>query len=83
MNGDGVEGLEVVNESERLTVLFEHTEPARLVSCGGRFVHTGGDAVLDDLNSLVPGRWGNGNIAEDPGGVRYGRYLNRWEVLVV
>ena len=54
-NGDGIEGLEVVDKLERLTVLFEHTEPARPVSCSGRFVHTGGNAVLDDLNSLVPG----------------------------
>jgi hypothetical protein len=54
LDGDSVEGLEVMNKAEGLPILLEDTEPARVVSGSGGFVDTGGNLVFDDLYYLIP-----------------------------
>ena len=63
-DGDSIEGLKVVHEPKHLTILFEHTEPALLVSCGGWFIHTRGDMAFDNLYGLILRRRWDRNVSE-------------------
>jgi hypothetical protein len=54
--------LEVVNKTEWLSVLFEYTEPARMIGCIRWLVNSGCDFGLDDVDDSIEKGGRNGNV---------------------
>jgi hypothetical protein len=51
-NGDGVEQVEAVYDTEGTSIAFDYAEPSGAVSGIGRFIRTGRYLFTDDLTSL-------------------------------
>jgi hypothetical protein len=52
-DGDGIEQMEVMYDTEGAPVAFDHTEPPGSVSSIGRFIHTEHYFVMDDFDEFV------------------------------
>ena len=52
VNGDSVEGLEVVHDAQFTTLLID-TEPTRPIGQVGRLVYSGGNILSEQLDDLL------------------------------
>jgi hypothetical protein len=72
-NGDGIEQVEVVYDTEGTSVTFDYAEPSGAVSGIGWFIRTGRYLFMDDFDEfVVETRW-DGDVLVDPWRMRDGR----------
>ncbi|SRR5216683_322627 len=64
-DGDGIEGLKVMNEVQGPT-LFLDTEPAQAVRCIRIFIDASGTLLLKEANNLIVDARQDGNILVSP-----------------
>jgi hypothetical protein len=65
-NGDSVEWMEVMYDTEEASVTFDYAEPPGTISGIGRFIRTGCYFVTDDSDKLIVETRRDGDILVDP-----------------
>jgi hypothetical protein len=65
-DGNGVEQVEVVDDTEGASISFYDAEPSRAVSSIRRFIHTRRYFVMDNFNEFAVKTWQDGDIFVDP-----------------
>ena len=81
LDGNGVQRLEQVHQTKRLSILLVDAEPTTVVRRGRGLVDSRAPLVLDDLSDFVEDPPRNRSLAKNPGNVRDVGDLDRREVL--
>jgi hypothetical protein len=71
-DGDGVEQMEVMYDTEGAPIAFDYAKPSGTVSGIGRFIRTGHYFVMDNFDELVMETRRDGDVLVDPQRMRDG-----------
>jgi hypothetical protein len=67
--------VEVVDDAEGTSILFDDAKPPRAVSGIGRFIRTRRYFIMDNFDEFIVETWWDGDIFVDPW-----RMWDRWDV---
>jgi hypothetical protein len=82
-DGNGVQGLQIVDESQGLSVLLDDAKPPGTIRCVGGFVYSALNLVLDDLDDFVVDCGRNGDVPLYPWRMRNSCDADRREILLL